>query len=167
MFTICRSATWWHALGVTIKIVNCFLIYGSWKIFLPHKDYLKSINGNLLIPGHNWPHELRPVVLLSLLAQQKTCHCNDVIMNAIASQITSLMIVYSTVYSDADKRKHQSSASLVFVRGIQRWPMNSLHKRPVTRKMLSFDDVIMQCLISIGSVDRGSLILNETLKCGT
>ena len=42
-------------------------------------------------------------------------HYGDVIMGAIASQITSLTIVYSTVYSDADRRKHQSSASLSFV----------------------------------------------------
>ena len=45
-------------------------------------------------------------------------HYNDVIMGTIAYQITSLTIVYSTVYSDADQRKHQSSASLVFVQGI-------------------------------------------------
>ena len=43
-------------------------------------------------------------------------HYNDVIMGALASQITSLTIVYSTVYSGADQRKHQSSASLAFVR---------------------------------------------------
>ena len=60
----------------------------------------------------------------------------------IASQITSLTIVYSTVYSDADQRKHQSSASLAFVRGIHRGPVNSRHKWPVTRKMFPFDDVI-------------------------
>ena len=47
-------------------------------------------------------------------------HYGDVIMGAIASQITSLTIVYSTVYSDADQRKHQSAASLAFVRGIHR-----------------------------------------------
>ena len=64
-------------------------------------------------------------------------------MSAMASQITSLMIVYSTVYSGGDQRKHQSSASLAFVRGIHRWPMNSPHKWPVTRKMFPFDDVIM------------------------
>ena len=46
-------------------------------------------------------------------ATKKLNHCNDVIMGAIASLITSLTIVYSTVYSDADQRKHQSSASLV------------------------------------------------------
>ena len=64
-------------------------------------------------------------------------------MSAMASQITSLTIVYSTVYSGADQRKHQSSASLAFMRGIHRWPVNSPHKGPVTRKMLLFDDVIM------------------------
>ena len=66
-------------------------------------------------------------------------HYNDVIMSAMASQIPSLTIVYSTIYSGADQRKHQSSASLVFVRRIHRWPV----KRPVTQKMFSFDDVIM------------------------
>ena len=64
-------------------------------------------------------------------------------MGAIASQITSLTIVYSTVYSDADQRKHQRSASLAFVWGIHRGPLNSPHKWPVTRKMFPFDDVIM------------------------
>ena len=64
-------------------------------------------------------------------------------MDAIASQITSFTIVYSTVYSDADQRKHQSSASLAFVRGIYRWPVNSPHKWPITRKIFPFDDVIM------------------------
>ena len=49
-----------------------------------------------------------------------TCHYIDVIMTTMASQITSLTIVYSTVYSDADQRKHQSSASLAFVWGIHR-----------------------------------------------
>ena len=57
--------------------------------------------------------------------------------------ITSLTSVFSTVYSDADQRKHQSSASLAFVRGIHRGPVNSPHKWPVTRKLFPFDDVIM------------------------
>ena len=69
-------------------------------------------------------------------------HC-DVIMGAMTSQITSRTIVYSTAYSGADKRKHQSSASLAFVKGIHRWPVNSLHKWPVTRKMFPSDDVSM------------------------
>ena len=70
-------------------------------------------------------------------------HYGDVIVSAIASQITSLTIVYPTVYSGADQRKHQNSASLASVRGIHRGPVNSAHKWPVTRKMVPFDDVIM------------------------
>ena len=70
-------------------------------------------------------------------------HYNDVIMSSLASQITSPTIVYLTVYSDPDQRKHQSSASLAFVWGIHRWPVNSPHKWPVTRKMFPFDDVSM------------------------
>ena len=100
-------------------------------------------------------------------------HYDDVIMDSIASQITSLMIVYSTVHSGTDQRKHQSSASLAFVWEIHRWPVNFPHKWPVTRKMFPFDDVIMSWLCSkqtdtsrtmaIGlsfSVDFG-LILND------
>ena len=64
-------------------------------------------------------------------------------MGARASQIASLTVVYSTVYTGADQRKHQSPASLAFVRGIHRWRMNSPYKWSATRKMFPFDDVIM------------------------
>ena len=70
-------------------------------------------------------------------------HYYDVIMGAIASQITNFTIVYSTVHSGADQRKHQSSTSPALVRGIHWWPVDSPHKWPVTRKMFPFDDVIM------------------------
>ena len=76
-------------------------------------------------------------------ARESSHHYDDVIMSAMASQITSLTIACSTVYSDADQREHQSSASLAFVREIHQWPVNSPHKGPVTRKMFPFDDVIM------------------------
>ena len=65
-------------------------------------------------------------------------------MGMMASQITSLTIVCSTVYLDADQRKHQSSASLTFVRGIHRGPMHSPHKWPVMREMFPFDDVTIE-----------------------
>ena len=70
-------------------------------------------------------------------------HYDDVIMTTLASQITSLTVVYSIVYSGVIQRKHQSSASLAFVREIHRGPVNFPHKWPVTRKMFPFDDVIM------------------------
>ena len=78
-------------------------------------------------------------------------HYGDVIMGTMPSQITSLTIVYLTVHSGADQSKHQSSASLAFVWGIHRGPVNSPHKGPVTRKMFPFDDVIMAGNIFIPS----------------
>ena len=78
-------------------------------------------------------------------------HYNDVILSSMASKITSPTIVYSTVYSDTDKRKHQSSATLAFVRGIRRWPVNSPHRGPVTRKKFTFDDVIMDHALAMMS----------------
>ena len=70
-------------------------------------------------------------------------HYSDVIMSAIASPITGVSIVHWIVCSGADERRHQSSASLAFVWGIHRGPVNSPHKWPVTRKMFPFDNVIM------------------------
>ena len=79
---------------------------------------------------------------------EQALHYNRVIMSAMASQVTSLTIVYSTaVYSRRWLKEHQSSASLAFVRGIHRWPMNSQHKGPVTRKMFPFDDVIIGVVV--------------------
>ena len=83
-----------------------------------------------------------------LLSSKRWVHYSDTIMSAMAFQITSLTIVYSIVYSGADQRKNQSSASMAFVRGIHRSPLNSPHKWPVTREMFPFDDVIV--LIEIG-----------------
>ena len=68
----------------------------------------------------------------SSAGQGPECGCcrlilyNDVIMSAMASQITSLTNVYSTVYSGADRWKLQSSTSRAFVGGIHWWPVNSL-----------------------------------------
>ena len=70
-------------------------------------------------------------------------HYSDVIMNAMASQITGLTIVYSTVYSGTDKTKHQSSASLALCGEFTGHQWVPPHKGPVTRKMFPFDDVIM------------------------
>ena len=72
-------------------------------------------------------------------------------MGAFASQITSLTIVYSTVYSGADQRKHQSSASLAFVRGIHRTGEFSAQMAS-NAEMFPFDDVIMisvKCLLKL------------------
>ena len=61
-------------------------------------------------------------------AQPSICHYSAVIMGGVASQTTSLAIVYSTVYTGMDQRKYKSSASLTFVQGIHRSPVNFPHK---------------------------------------
>ena len=65
-------------------------------------------------------------------------------MRSMASQITSISIACSTVCWVADQRKHQSSASLAFVREIHQWAVDSPHKGPVKRKKLPFDGVIIE-----------------------
>ena len=118
----------------------------DWK-----KNPIKSkicVDGNFVFTGGKGGHRydnLSSMLLTPTTSWQRdnSRHYCDVIMGAVASQITSLTIVYSTVYSDTVQRKHQSSASLAFVWGIHRGPVNSPHKWPVTRKMFPFDDVIM------------------------
>ena len=111
-----------------------------------HKEAVMELILVIWIPSV-W-HVIKLIVLAWLARdgitnKQRIIHYNDVIMSAMASQITGLTIVYSTVYSGANERKHQSFASLPFVRGIHPWPVNSPHKGPVTRKKFPFDDVII------------------------
>ena len=86
---------------------------------------------------------LASFVVLQVSMTMSMTHYNDVIMTVMASQITGVSNVYSSVCSCTDQRRHQSSASLAFVRGIHRGPVNSPHKGPVRRKIFPFDDVIM------------------------
>ena len=87
---------------------------------------------------------------------EKVCntHYSDVIMGSMASQITSLTIVYLTVYS----------ASLAFVRWIHRWSVNSPHKWPVTRKMFPFDEVIMSKAL-VGRLESGMQKKCQAILC--
>ena len=107
-----------------------------------HEVSVHGIHHSFYVQG--WILELPSWSINVVTCNLVSCHYNDVIMVAMASQISSLTIGYSTVYSGADQRKHQSSASLAFVRGIHRWPVTSLHKWAIIRKMLPFDDVIMR-----------------------
>ena len=101
--------------------------------------------------------------LLGSLDYYSAPHYSDVIMSAMASQITGVQIVVSTVCSCANQRKHQSPAPLVCVRGINRWPANSpqspMTQKPVTRNMFPFDDVIMKT----GTIDVGDE--RSSMKC--
>ena len=102
------------------------------------------------------------------IAYRVVSHYNCVIMSATAYQITSVTFVYIIVCSGSDQRKHQSSASLVFVMGIHQWPVNSPHKTPVTRKMFPFDEVIINFTAFIIDVGRCHLPHHsewKSIKC--
>ena len=96
-----------------------------------------------------------------------TTHYSDIIMSTMASQITGIPIVCSTVCSGADQRKYQSSALLAFLRGILRWPLDSPHKGPVTRIMFSFDDVIMQSGHTVDWTHRDKFMWNLNQNTNT
>ena len=113
---------------ICCKIVHC-VIWDRFVVgFVQQVDFTQSMH----------------LSISSAVCHITKSHYSDIKMGAMKSQITSLTIVYSTVYSGADQRKHKSSASLAFVRGIHCWPVNYPHKGPVTRKMFPFDDVIMK-----------------------
>ena len=124
----------WLQHQILVIDIRCFILI---KIMARHA--MRGCSVCVVIEVYSYQH----IDSWECMCVISTVHYNDVIMGAIAYQITSLTIVYLTVYSDADQRKHQSSASLAFMRGIHRRPVNSSHKWPVTRKMFPFDDVIM------------------------
>ena len=126
------TLTTWHVLPSGLPEYRWLYsrhgdLYNAWKPRLSFWFMPKLFRNNLRNNDSNFTNN----------------HYNDVIMGATTSQITSLAIIYSTVYSGTDQRKHQSSASLAFVWVIHRGPVNSPHKWPVTRKVFPFDDVIM------------------------
>ena len=86
---------------------------------------------NTMESGHHW-----------ILTHLNT-HYNGVIMSAIASQITSLTILYSIVFQGADQRNISGRCHWPLWGEINgdRWTVR--HKRPVKREMFPFDDVIM------------------------
>ena len=119
-------------LGITETIVLCviqerFMVWGRgfyegfWRHMVSCTTALFGSMASFFLP-------LAAIVI----------HCIYVIMSAMASQNTGISIVFLTVCSYADQRKYQSSASLAFVRGLHRWPMNSQHEGPATLKIFPF-----------------------------
>ena len=102
-------------------------------------------------------------ILHRKMIHKLTIQYDDVRIGAMASQITSLTIVYSTVYSGADQSTHQSSASLAFVWGIHWGPVNSPHKGLVTGKMFPFDDVIIWAKASLPERNVASLMTSPVV----
>ena len=121
----CRGQASWN---LSAKVVRREMV--NTNLFFTHPKYSRKI-----VNTSN--------VFLYFVSTACFDHYNDVIMSTMAYQITNLKIVYPTVYSITDQRKHQSSVSVVFVREIHRWRVNSPHKGPFTWKMFPCDDVIM------------------------
>ena len=145
-----RLTIQWRHINFTLTLRCLDSVWGNDYCLTPcsgkHPAPLHHCKQNPLIGTVKWkliPSHVSIVSSSCLKGNRSSHHYDDVIMDAIASQITSLTIVFLTVYSGADQSKHQSSASLAFVWGIYRGPVNSPHKWPVTRKMFPFDDVIM------------------------
>ena len=93
-------------------------------------------------------------------------HYNDVIMSAMASQITSFYDCFLHRLFGRRSKKTSSSASLAFVRGIHRSPMNSPNKGPV-RPMFPLDDVIMLRLLAFNHQNQGvTSARSQTIYCG-
>ena len=137
-----RFKTWGPTTFLTeFPTLNIYLFYTHYKViaFLPE----------------GWQHELYNAL---------PDHYSDVIISMMTSWITSLTIVYSTIYSSPNQRKHQSSASVAFVREIHWWPVNSPHKGPVMWKMFPFDYVIMFRDIHFYSYPTGASLTSRLAK---
>ena len=126
-----QNMSFWKSACIQIpswKSLHCILITNSPKIILM------------------LPLKIGQCRLIQWLGPEHAIHhyyYNNDKMNKMASQNTGVSIVCSTICSGTDQRKHQSSsASLAFVRGSHRWPVNCQHNGPVTRKMFPFDPVM-------------------------
>ena len=139
------SVLFWLAMDHCVSAVRICYEYYLWVIkwYVHLKFTLRTYWWPVGSGGRVWNCCGGDSISLDVCTRVMINHYGDVMMRTMAPQITSLMIVYSTVYSGGDQRKHQSSASLAFVRGIHRWPANSPHKGPVTRKMFPFNDIII------------------------
>ena len=133
---------------------ECYDVFNQWTVCTtacsglqqrkhkgPHYWPLVGANRRLKGPAMR---QMFPCLHITMpVVPQIIHHYNDVIMCAMASQITNLTIIYATVYSRRGSKKTSKLRPLAFVRGIHRWPVNSPHKGPVMRKLFPYDDVIM------------------------
>ena len=109
--------SFWQLLVQTVTWISPKWNHFCFSDWMDHA-MISLMNQHLLVqePSNEfwWVNAITSCIGIIVLYDQY----NDVIISSMASQITCVWIVYSTVCSDADQRKHQSSASLAFVRGI-------------------------------------------------
>ena len=116
VFSVYPFPLWWLR-----EYTLCLIIIIKSEVWTNPLFRVRSWNNGMrcmsfyILNVSEWRNHIKSFHTLPQLEKWKSCHYDDVIMGVIASQIISLTIVYSTVYSDAVQRKHQSSASLAFV----------------------------------------------------
>ena len=137
---VSQSCLWFKS---TVMLINISVLYccSDWCPLICH-PHTRNIS-NACADGLVFSQELHLSNFHFSFPLGVRHYSDAIIMSTMPSQITGISIVYSTICSDVDQRKHQISTSLAFVRGIHRWPVNSPYKGPVTWKMSPFDDVIM------------------------
>ena len=148
LFTVTHALFFISLITITTLTESCPNLYPGLCVLVGGSvvPWPAVFRDHLVYVPNQWETMLQSNVVFHWLGAY---HYRDVIMGTMASQITSLIIVYSTIYSGADQRKHQSWASLAFVQGIHWWPVNSQHKWPVTWKMFPFDDVIIYKMVPV------------------
>ena len=133
----------WICSGKHNNLLSFYIISKNWE-GTDSGFFTKSPCYNAFIFGKSLKNILCALIAINILWQAWRWshfhdfilkHYSDVITGAMPSQITSFTIVYPSVCSGAYPRKHQSSASLAYVWGINRSPVNSPYNGPVTRKM--------------------------------
>ena len=145
--TVIRSSYLHNGISYTGKMTSLYWIRDQWFSTQTGCNVESGHFSFFMLTGtSHWTNNWSVRDLRSHVVMLMWCHCNmkfyenlfhttslsdlpphysDVMTGAMVYQITSLTIVYSGVYSGADKKKHQSSASLAFVWGIHWWPVNS------------------------------------------
>ena len=160
------DAIWWHRTWSTVlQVMVCCLTVPShylnqcWLIvsevlcqFYRNVEDISILDINefendqfmmtATSPRVQWVNNMASLFFRLVLSSYQ--HYSEVIMSIMASQITGVLIVCTTICSGVDQRKHQSFTSLAFVSKIHRWLVNSPHKRPVMWEMFPFDDFIMK-----------------------
>ena len=117
-------------------------------------------------------HRVHNLKMLYKYSLRINCHFCDFITITMASWWARWRLksptsqLFTQPFNQADKKKHQSSASLAFLRGIHRWPVNLPHKGPVTRKMFPFGDVIMTETVTFHFQKAGVRTIRLTLSRG-
>ena len=132
------------------------------KYVWPSKKYCIGCGNTYIIHSHN---SMKTAAWETDANHYTQYHYRDVIMGAMASQITGASIVNTTICLSAVQRKRQSSASRGFVRGFHQWPANSSHKGPITRKLFPFDNVITHLAFLCWYSPR-DLAINLTISFG-